>query len=55
MSVSAPDVDLSTLDLDQLRALLTKIENTLEIRRFEENLNRAVREYQDRDPNVIRL
>ena len=55
MSGFAPDIDLSNLDLEQLRALLAKIEQTLEVRRFEENLNRAVREYQGRDPNVIRL
>lgn len=55
MSGSLRDIDLSNLSLEQLRALLGRIESTLEIRRFEEGLNEAVREYRNRDPRVIRL
>jgi len=55
MSGSVSDINLSTLSLEQLRDLLARIQHTLEIRHFEEGLNRAVQEYQDRDPRVIRL
>jgi len=55
MSVSFTDIDLSNLSLEQLQTLLKRIEQTLEIRRFEEGLNEAVQEYQGRDPRIIRL
>lgn len=55
MSVSFSDIDLSTLSLEQLHALLERIEKNLEIRRFEAALNEAVQEYRGRDPRVIRF
>lgn len=49
------DIDLNTLEIDDLRALVAKIERELSVRQFEEGLRRALRDYQRRDPNVIHL
>jgi hypothetical protein len=48
-------IDLSNMDTDELRILIVKVERELEIRQFEEGLQKAVREYQKRDPRVIHL
>ncbi len=49
------DIDLTIMTLDELKALASKIEQILAIRQFEEDLSEAVREYQRRDPGVIRF
>jgi hypothetical protein len=43
------------MNLDELRALISKIEKELSVRQFEEGLRHALRDYQQRDPHVIRL
>lgn len=49
------EIDLHGMNVDELRALVSRIERELEIRRFEEGLRQALRDYQRRDPQVIRL
>jgi hypothetical protein len=49
------DIDLNALEVDDLRALVAKIERELSVRQFEEGLRRALHDYQRRDPNVIHL
>ena len=49
------EINLSTMNLDELRALISKIEKELSVRQFEEGLRHALRDYQQRDPHVIRL
>lgn len=49
------DIDLTSMCIDELRKLVSKIERELEVRRFEEGLRKAVHEYQRRDPQVIHL
>jgi hypothetical protein len=49
------DIDLTSMCLDELRKLVSKVERELEVRRFEEGLRKAVHEYQRRDPQVIHL
>ncbi len=56
MNVLPPDrIDLSQLTIEELQAFIAKIEQVLAVRRFEEGLTRAIREYQSRDPHVIRF
>jgi len=47
--------DLSQMSPDELREIIRKAEQLLEIRRFEDGLQKAVTEYRRRDPNVIHL
>jgi len=49
------EIDLSLMRVDELQALIAKIERELTTRQFEEGLRKALRDYQGRDPNVIRL
>ncbi len=49
------EVDLSVMGLDDLRALISKIERELSVRQFEEGLRHALSDYQRRDPHVIRI
>lgn len=49
------NIDLSNMSADELRDLIKNVEKVLEIRSFEEGLQRAVNEYRRRDPNVIHL
>jgi hypothetical protein len=49
------DIDLTKMSLEDLRALLSKAEHILELRRFEEHLGKAVQEFASRDPSIIRL
>ena len=49
-----PSIDLSSFSLEELRALLAKAQQQLEIRRFEEGVRQAVHEYRRRDGSVIR-
>lgn len=48
-------IDLSGMTLEELRALVARAERQLAIRRFEEEMKRAVSEFQTRDNRVIRL
>ena len=54
-SLRRKEIDLSTMDIAELRALVSKIEHELSVRQFEEGLRRALHDYQRRDPHVIRL
>ena len=54
-STHRKEINLSTMNLDELRALIGKIEKELSVRQFEEGLRHALRDYQRRDPHVIRL
>ena len=49
------EIDLTKLSVDQLKSLIAKAEELKELKRFEEELNKAVTEYQTRDPRVIRF
>lgn len=49
------NIDLNNMNPDELRILIAKVERELEVRRFEEGLQKAVREYQRRDPRIIHL
>lgn len=49
------EIDLHSMNLDELRALVSRLERELEIRRFEEGLRKALHDYQRRDPHLIRL
>lgn len=54
-STHRKEINLSTMNLDDLRALISKIEKELSVRQFEEGLRHALHDYQRRDPHVIRL
>lgn len=49
------EIDVSLMGPDDLRALISKIERELSVRQFEEGLRHALRDYQRRDPHVIRI
>ena len=49
------EINLSEMRVDELEVLIAKIERELTTRQFEEGLRKALRDYQGRDPNVIRL
>ena len=49
------NIDLNNMTTDELRILIAKVERELEVRRFEEGLQKAVREYRRRDPRIIHL
>lgn len=54
-SLHHKEIDFNAMDVDELRTLISKIERELSIRQFEEDLRRALNDYQRRDPQVIRL
>ena len=54
-SLRHKEIDFNAMDVDELRTLISKIERELSIRQFEEDLRRALNDYQRRDPQVIRL
>jgi hypothetical protein len=49
------EIDFNAMEVDELRALISKIERELSVRQFEDDLRRALNDYQRRDPQVIRL
>ncbi len=49
------DIDFSQMSLSELRKLVSRAERILELRKFEEGLSKAVREFKTRDPGVIRM
>lgn len=43
------------MSLEELQALISEAERALSVRQFEEEMKRAVKEYKERDPRLIRL
>jgi hypothetical protein len=48
-------VDLSQLTLDELKVLISKAQEVLATRQFEDGLSQAIHEYKARDPRIIRF
>jgi hypothetical protein len=49
------NIDLSKLSLDELKALISKAQEVMATRQFEEGLSQAIHEYKARDPRLIRF
>lgn len=48
-------LDLSALNVEELRRLVEQARRKLDILEFEEGLQRAVKQHATRDPRVIRI